>query len=557
MSAQTGVPSIPPPPPSVRGVFALKTRFQRLTSDPNPVWMRELRAAARLQRTPVILAVITGMMTLLVCSIGGVASMSSEPARVGTWLYHTFFSLTFAVVTWMGPAVASTTIAAERSGRTWEALELTGLGPAKVARGKFLASLTYVSLYLVMLAPVGALPFLFGGVTALEILIAFVILGVIAVLSVAFGLAVSSKMATPAVAILATLLVSVFISIVAYIFLGVILSSAANELWPGVVAGAPVWLPTAYVRADFSAEYVALLLLLPFVLIAVPAWLFYEITIANMAPPSDDRSTRLRLWTFVSLPGLAAAVLACGVAFGEPLWFLWGEGALFMLVVFVAFLFAGEPLGPSRRVEVHWQREAVSVVRRFVGPGVIPASVTLTMLTLGCFGALSLAGLLVIPSRADLLAVLSLGGYSTAFGIFVAGFAAWTRARAAGPGVPRVLLLGALFLAVVGPYIAMAIAGVGSSGSRAMLVAAPSPLYAIYMVTEARDATLLATGTLAPDPVRDAALFAGAVCAGGWAIIGLGLLAVAAARVRSRRRAERAQRDVLEASFAEPAPATP
>ena len=69
--------------------------------------MRELRAAARLQRTPVILAVITGMMTLLVCSIGGVAAMNAEPARVGTWLYHTFFSLTFAVVTWMGPAVAT------------------------------------------------------------------------------------------------------------------------------------------------------------------------------------------------------------------------------------------------------------------------------------------------------------------------------------------------------------------------------------------------------------------------------------------------------------------
>jgi len=254
MSAQTGVPSIPPPPPSVRGIFALNTHFKRLTTDPNPVWMRELRAAARLQRTPVILAVITGMMTLLVCSVGGVAAMSSEPARVGTWLYHTFFSLTYALVTWMGPAVASTTIAAERSGRTWEALELTGLGPANVARGKFLASLCYVSLYLVMLAPVGALPFLFGGVTAFEILLAFVLLGVFAVLSVAFGLAMSSKLGSPAVAILATLLVSVLCSILAYGALGIGLSYAANDLWPGVVGGAPVWLPTAYARADFGGE---------------------------------------------------------------------------------------------------------------------------------------------------------------------------------------------------------------------------------------------------------------------------------------------------------------
>jgi hypothetical protein len=538
-------------------VFALKTRFKRLTTDPNPVWMRELRAAARLQRTPVILAVITGMMTLLVCSVGGVAAMSSEPARVGTWLYHTFFSLTYALVTWMGPAVASTTIAAERSGRTWEALELTGLGPANVARGKFLASLCYVSLYLVMLAPVGALPFLFGGVTAFEILLAFALLGVFAVLSVAFGLAMSSKMGTPAVAILATLLVSVLCSILAYGALGVGLSYAANDLWPGVVAGAPVWLPTAYARADFGAEYVALLLLLPFVLIAVPAWLFYEVTVANMASASDDRSTRLRLWTLVSTPGLALAMVGCGVAFRDEDWFLYGTAASFMLCVFEAFLFAGEPLGPSRRVEVHWQRDGVSAVRRFVGPGVIQACVTLIALTLGCFGLLAVTGFLVLPDLGDKIAVVSLAGYAGAFAVFVTGFAAWTRARATGAGVPRVLLLGALFLAFVGPYIAMAIAGVSGSGSRAMLVAAPSPIYAFHMVSEARDLTVLGSGATTSDPERDATLIAGAVCAAAWALIGLGLLAVAAARVRARRQAERAQRETLEATFARVEGASP
>ena len=557
MSAQTGLASIPPPPPSVRGLFAVKTRLKRLTTDPNPVWMRELRGAARLQRTPVILAVITGMMTLLVCSVGGVAAMSSEPARVGTWLYHTFFSLTYALVTWMGPAVASTTIAAERSGRTWEALELTGLGPANVARGKFLASLTYVSLYLVMLAPVGALPFLFGGVTALEILLAFVLLGVFAVLSVAFGLAMSSKMGSPAVAILATLLVSVLCSIAAYIGLGVALSNAANDLWPGVVASAPVWLPTAYARADFGAEYVALLLLLPFVLVAVPAWLFYEITIANMASASDDRSTRLRLWTLVSTPGLTIAMVGCGVAFRDEDWFLYGAAALFMLCVFEAFLFAGEPLGPSRRVEVHWQREGVSAVRRFVGPGVISACVTLMLLALGCFGLLALTGFVVVSDVAERVALVSLAGYAGAFTLFVTGFAAWTRARAGSAGVPRVLLLGALFLAFVGPYIAMAIAGVSGSGNRAMLVAAPSPIYAFHMVKEAHDITVLASGAVSSDPERDATLLAGAVCAGAWALIGLGLLAVAAARVRARRHAEKAQRETLEASFAKVEVASP
>jgi hypothetical protein len=299
------------------------------------------------------------------------------------------------------------------------------------------------------------------------------------------------------------------------------------------------------------------LFLLPFVLIAIPAWLFYEITIANMAAPSDDRSTRLRCWTLVSVPGLALAAAGCGAAFRNASWFLFGIATLFMLVVFVAFLFAGEPLGPSRRVEVHWQRDGVTALRRFVGPGVVSACVTLIALVLGCFGVLALAGYFLITDHGDRIGILSLGYYSAAFSVFVAGFAAWTRARANGPGVPRVLLLGALFLAFVGPYIAMAIAGVTGSGVSAMLVAAPSPIYAIHMVSKARDVTYLASGALAPDPERDAALFAGVVCASAWAIIGLGLLAVAATRVRARRHAEKTKREALEAKFSEPATTSP
>jgi len=162
-----------PPPSSLREGGRPSTLFERLRENPNPVWMRELKQAARLQRTPIILAVVTAMMTLLICSVGGVASTTSEPAKVGVGIFHTFFSLAFAVVTWVGPAVAANTIAGERSGRTWEALQLTSLTPRSIARGKFLAAFTYISLYVVMLVPVGALPFLFGGVTASEVLIAF------------------------------------------------------------------------------------------------------------------------------------------------------------------------------------------------------------------------------------------------------------------------------------------------------------------------------------------------------------------------------------------------
>jgi len=114
MSAQTGRPTVGAAPPSSRRFERARIHVHRLRDDPNPVWLRELRQAARLQRTPVILAVVTGMVTLLICSIGGIASVAGEPAKVGVALFHVFFSVAFFVVTWTGPAVAASTIASER-----------------------------------------------------------------------------------------------------------------------------------------------------------------------------------------------------------------------------------------------------------------------------------------------------------------------------------------------------------------------------------------------------------------------------------------------------------
>ncbi len=544
MSAQTGVASVPPPPPSVKGVARVRMRLAGLLVDPNPVWMRELRASARLSRTPIVLAVTTGMMTLLICSVGGIASIDAEPAKVGVWLYHTFFSLAFTLVAWMGPAMAASSIAAERSGGTWEALELTGLGAPAIARGKLLGALTYVAMYLVMLAPVGGLPFLFGGVTALEVLLAFVVLGAASVLSVTFGLAMSSKFASPALAILVTLLVSIPSSIAAYLGLGVGLSFAANNLWHGVAAGAPVWLPTAYARADLGLEYVTLLVLVPLVLIGLPAWLFHEITIANMAAPSDDRSTRLRVWTLVTGPFLTATGVACGVALTDPDWFVAAVIGLFTTYLFMTFLFAGEPLGPSARVQARWQREGAGAARRFLGPGVMPASGLLLMLVFGSFAALLGAAWFTIPSPDDFRGVLAIAGYAVAFLVFATGFGAWTRARSQSSGVPRVLLLGAVFLAFVGPWIAMAITGAFSTSDRALLVAAPSPLYAF----ELRKLIGVAT------PERELAVLAGTIACFSWSLIGLGLLALAGGRVERRRLEERALRARLETSNPPQAP---
>jgi ABC-type transport system involved in multi-copper enzyme maturation permease subunit len=536
----TGFASVPPPASTRRSPNAKSTLFERWREHPNPVWMRELKQAARLQRTPIILAVVTGMMTLLICSVGGVASTTAEPAKVGVGIFHTFFSLAFAVVTWVGPAVAANTIAGERSGRTWEALQLTALSPRTIARGKFLAAFTYISLYIVMLVPVGALPFLFGGVTASEVLLAFVILVLLAALSVAFGLSVSAKFSSPAAAIIVTLLVALPVSMTVYGAAGVGLSFAAHDQWPGVPAGPPVWLPTAYVRADFGLPYLAFLVLLPAALTAIPAWLFYEVTVANMGSASDDRSTRLRVWFLAAMPIFSVAIAVVTFALGSVDWDYSLSGLVWAFGCFGAFLFAGEPLGPSARVLTHWQRRHTSAFMRFLGPGILRASALLALLTVLGLAGNGVVGLMGAKTAADRDALLAFHAYAMAFFLFVVGFNAWARARANSAGTPRLLLIVALFFAFVGPWIAMAIAGlITSQHDRAILMAGPSPTFAVTMAQ--------ALSSSAPD--RGLISLTGSACATAWALIGTGLFASAGLRVKKRLYAAYEARAAMQRAF--------
>ncbi|HNT00161.1 MAG TPA: ABC transporter permease, partial [Polyangiaceae bacterium] len=217
MSAQTGTPSFVPSPPSSRAVDLARTSLRRVRNNPNPIWIRELRQAARLGRTPIILMTITALVALLMTAIGGIMSVAASPSTIGITLFHTFFSLAFFVVTLLGPALAANSVASEREGRTWEAVILTGLPPKTIARGKFLSAFTNISMYIVMLAPVGALSFLFGGVTALEVVVAFFFLFLFALLGVAFGLAISSALASGRTAILLSLLLAFPLTLVAYL----------------------------------------------------------------------------------------------------------------------------------------------------------------------------------------------------------------------------------------------------------------------------------------------------------------------------------------------------
>jgi ABC-type transport system involved in multi-copper enzyme maturation permease subunit len=504
--------------------------FDRLLADPNPVWIREMKQSARLTRTPFILMGLTLLMVLIIGTIGGLmtGSSSGDPGTIGAAIFHTFFSLAFWVVTLAGPAVAANSIASEREGRTWEALQLTGLPPSVIARGKFLAAYTSVALYIVMVAPVGAMAFLFGGVTALETIVAFVWLFLLAGLGVAFGLAISSKMESLRGAILVTLFVALAVVPNVFLGMGVGGSMLAHKIWPLLPEGPPVWLPVAYARAPFDLRYVGLLILAPAVAVALPAWFLYEVTVANLTSITEDRSTGLRRWFLVTslVLSVGGGVICLGADPGDRL-----PVALVSLCVYFAFLaisvfvFQGEPIGPSRRVELDWEQRRAGRWARALGPGVMPAARAL--LVSGLSGVLLLlpmavVGLVLGKSRSgEVLAVLLVGFYGLGFFVFLAGFAAWLRARTSGPAMSRILLAVVLFLVSVGPWVLAALVGAITKGNSVqdMLIASPSPLFAIAAVDELRR-------TSSPEGI----VLATSICSLAWALLGLGLLGGASLR---------------------------
>lgn len=514
--------------PASSSFFArAKERLARIVEEPNPIWARELRQSIRRGHTPAALMIVTGGSALLVTAVGGTLGVFRSPAATGSAIYQTFFSIAFFVVLLLGPALAANAIVSEREGRTWEAVLLTGMRPAEIARGKFLSALTAIGLYIVALAPVGAVSFLFGGVTAIDVVLAFAYLFVFAALSVSFGLAVSSKMQRLGTAIVTTLLLAVVIATSSFGTFGIGLSFGANALWPRIPEGSPVWLPIAYDRASFGLDYVYFLFLLPIVVFGIPAWFFYEATIANLASVSDDRSSGLKRWFVASSAALALvlAILPFRTPSHELATTLVGISVFSVFLGFSSFVFLGEPLDASRRVRADWERDEASALVRFLGPGLVK-TFKLVLVT----GALGLGWL----TAAGGLALASAGGtsneyqrlafftvYAGSFFLFVAGFSAWMRARARGVSGARITTVMVVFGAFIVPWLLAATGGALADIDEALVIAAPSPFY-VGVVLDAVGKT--------NDFYK---IVAGLVSSCVWAV--LGILAFFGASARARK----------------------
>lgn len=527
------------------------------TGEPNPLLMRELRQAMRLPRLPWQIAAVVALIGLGMLSIGSLEGKQGRPAQLGVALFQGFISILLAYVSLMGPATAAGAIASEREGKTLEPLLLTGLSPRDIARGKFLAAFGTIALQVLALFPLAAIPFLFGGVTAAELIVAVCYVMIVAAVSVAFGLAVASRTQTLRAALAISVVLPAASMPVAFGMMFGLGESITRKKWPFLQASGPIWWASAYTSVPFGLDYVLWLVLWPLLAIGVPFWLFTTLTASNLAGANDDRSTGLKRWFVgatlaLSLIGFFTCFrVDANVALGAAIFM---QVLIAVLMILGVTLIVGDPLAASRLVRARWERTSAGVFRRFLGPGLIRGSV----LVIGCaFVSLAacfaggvlgsstsgLRSLIGTPSTsagsaetASALAIVVL--YTFLFTAFLVGFAAFlrTRKRSAAVPVARAWTIAVTIIAIVVPWILFTILGSFDRSARDNAIfASPSPAYA-YFAFE-RELHKYGDGA---EPTL-AALVSALV----WGAIGLVLLGVAWER---SRRAVAAQERVVEST---------
>ncbi|MAQ19396.1 MAG: hypothetical protein CMN30_31930 [Sandaracinus sp.] len=364
------------PAPSPRG-GRLGAWWRQKREDPNPILVKELRSSFRTKLFIRFLYLSTGLLALIVLLFGGsVASTSMPPAEVGQLVFQSFFGVALAVLCVFAPAHAAASLTGEREKSTYESLILTGMDPARIVIGKFLATYTLFAMVLVAFTPVVGIAFLFGGISPWNVVWGFYALLLFLAPATAYGVALSARLSSTRVAIfLALFTFAPFSGMATGALFG--FGELATRQW-GLGMEGPFWFTEALGSRFFEPDTFLLVFLMPLFVCGMAVWLFLASAIAGVRPASEDRSTPFKYWTVVAVAGLAVMLFGLTTLFEPP---DMAEGGVVLLelagfaILFVATIFQNEPPLPPRVWELR-QAARGPLTRRLMlfGPGAGPTT---------------------------------------------------------------------------------------------------------------------------------------------------------------------------------------
>ena len=436
----------------------------KLRDDPNPILVKELRTIFRTKLFIRFLYLSTGLVGLIVLSGGAaVASESLAPAQVGQIVFQIFFSIALSIICLVAPAHAATSLTGEKETGTYESLILTGMDPARIVLGKFLASYAVFTLVIVAFSPIVGIAFLFGGISPWHVLLGFYGLLLVLGPAVAFGVAVSARLRSTRVSILLALIVFVPMSFFSTLILTA-LGEAAERSW-GLSMSGPFWFTEALASRIGELDTLLLLGVLPLYVFGMMVWFLLASAIAGVRPAAEDRSTPFKLWSLVAVAG--QVIILFGL---QTLWDTsdQAEGGVAMNIfaafpiLFLALLFVNEPPLPPRLWELRMEekgklRRAFSIF----GPGAAPTTrfgaLMVLVATFGSAGASALGYHLFHPGHRNLMDA-DVGLLTTALGtasvcLFALTFGAWLRVVLRSGIASRVLTLAVLLAMVIVPLL--------------------------------------------------------------------------------------------------------
>lgn len=164
----------------------------------NPVIVKELRSRMRGPRAFIILTVFLTLMGLISYALYQISLITSSwsysplSPQVGQTLFISLVLLEMLMVLILTPAVTAGAISSEHEKLTYEMLLTTPLSPPRILWGKLVSSLSYVFLLIFSAIPLASLVFIYGGVSLRDMLKAFIVVLVTAVMIGTVGIFMST-----------------------------------------------------------------------------------------------------------------------------------------------------------------------------------------------------------------------------------------------------------------------------------------------------------------------------------------------------------------------------
>ncbi|GEM_PF-3358037 len=170
MSEAQSAPPAASPPASPLGAraAALVEKVRRAgVAVESPLLVRELRTLLRGRKFFVshiiVLVVLSGV--LLIAATTSAMTGSGDSSAVGTALFWSFVVGLGTVVIFLVPAFSCTALTTERESKTLELLLTTTIRPWEIVWGKLLSALVVILLFMVSALPLVTVCFLFGGIS--------------------------------------------------------------------------------------------------------------------------------------------------------------------------------------------------------------------------------------------------------------------------------------------------------------------------------------------------------------------------------------------------------